>query len=216
MTIQAEALNNIILGGPNANIVSIRFQAKYALPVVSARTYHLFSNHPDTNSPGYARGTRGTMDLWLCADANGVPGDALSGAVWIADRNYPSQVGEVTPGSWEPVGAFPLYCFPSLNKPMLVAGSWYHLLWTNVDTSPEENYSSLDFLWHPTVLNQTPDMQVMIQQSGAWRVMPDMIPSPVAIFYADGSVQGYAGYQMGLNGTILNGNEYGFPESLNV
>ena len=208
-----QGLDNVIVGGPNHNQVSLRFEAKYELILSTIRTYWIFANHDTTPLPGYARGWRGQYEVSLCPDLNGSPGLPLDFASRVADPLYQEQAGTTTPTGWEPVGAFPLHAFS--NRTILTAGKYYHVVFKNVDPDPEHNYASLDFLWDPTVQNQAPDMQVLVGGAGVWQPQPNLIPSPVALFYADGNCQGYAGYEL-VNGQILNANNYGFPPALNV
>jgi hypothetical protein len=199
--ITATALSNVIVGGQWNNVVSIRFLAKASAPLSAIRLYWVTQNPP--GKMGYASGTGGSYSYSLCADNNGVPGSVLAVEQLIVPQ--PTQNGR---------GGFPLVCFgPALLK----AGGYYHVVVRNIDDNYKENWSSLDFMYSATVLNQTPDVQVLISAQGvAWEPVDggELAGSPVALFYADGTQQGYPWYQVGANGALLAGTAYGFPASL--
>ena len=135
----------------------------------------------------------------LCPDKNGVPGPTLATQQVI--QNQFTQNGQ---------GNFPLVCFAPV---LLTAGLYYHVVVRNIDPNPKENWSSLDFMYSATVLNQTPDVQVLVSAQGVpWEPVDggEIAGSPVALFYADGSTQGYPWYQIGTNGVLLAGTAYGF------
>ena len=193
--ITATALSNVIVGGQWGNAVSIRFLAKTSAPLSAIRLYWVIKSPKS----GYASGTGGTFVYDLCPDKNGVPGPTLATQQVI--QNQFTQNGQ---------GNFPLVCFAPV---LLTAGLYYHVVVRNIDPNPKENWSSLDFMYSPTVLNQTPDVQVLVSAQGVpWEPVDggEIAGSPIALFYADGSTQGYPWYQIGTNGVLLAGTAYGF------
>jgi len=197
MTLQATALQNLIIGGPNGNVGSIRFPAKtkYSLqsPLASSLLYWI------TNKPGYSAGSGGIFAHELHKDNNGQPGDLICTAWMVVDQ--PTENG---------IGKFSRACFA---PDAMVTGDYYHEVIRNIDVSPKTNFSSLDFLTNPKMVNQTPDMQVLVQQGGGLFKPLDggiVVGSPVSLVYFDGTVDEYDGYEV-VNGAVLAaGPQYGF------
>jgi hypothetical protein len=199
--ITAKSLTNIRIGTDAGYKVSIRFKAKYTGAIVSFRSYWILENP----NPGYAHGWRGNYTHDFCLDASGVPGPRFTGGSRSPDPAYTEYPNN---------GAFPLILFAGAR---VVEGQWYHIVITNVDPDPINNYASLDVLWDPTATSQIPDMQILLASNAApWASQLSDIPSPMAIFYADGNVQGCSYYQLAPNGSLMSGEEYGFPASLKL
>lgn len=201
----ATSLSGIEIGGKWDQALSARFLAKtwttQKTNFVSAiRPYEVTMNPP--GETGYASGTGGTFNYALCADNAGVPGKILADISQIID--FPTENGR---------GGFPLIAF----RPTLVnVGSYYHFVARNIDLHSDVNWHVIDFLTDAAVLNQTPDIQLLVSATGTpWKPVNKgaAMASPFAIFYADGTVQGYKAYQVGPEG-LLTAEAYGFPPSL--
>ena len=114
-------------------------------------------------------------------------------------------------------GNFPLICFPPVS---LVSGQYYDIVVQNVDQNPSLNWSSLDFLWDAGFDNQTPDVQVWLRDGEGAAFKPGdggtFIGSPVALFYADGVIQGHGDIAVSSTSAswLQCGSAYGFPAAL--
>jgi len=199
--LKATALDNVVVGGQWGNQVAIRFQANSTV-LAAVRVYWITEN--PTGKSGYASGTGGSFVYELHADNSGFPGNLISTALFTVPM--PTENGH---------GGFPLVCFP---PSMLVVGQYYDMVVRNIDPTPKVNWSSLDFLTYATTLNQTPDVQVIYAPTGnKWQSVDggQVMGSPVAIFYSNGTVQGYGYIAAGSlypNG-LECGQAYGFPAS---
>ena len=199
----ATSLNNINIGGRFSAIASIHFQAKSSAPLAAVRLYWIIAN--PAGDSGYASGTGGSYVYVLRADSNGQPGAVLATASMV--RN---QITENKRGN------FPLICFPPVS---LVSGKYYDIVVENIDPEPSVNFSSLDFLFDAGTANQTPDVQVWVSDyKGAFKPADGgtFVGSPVALFYADGILQGHGDIAVGSGspGGFECGSAYGFPASL--
>ena len=197
------SLNNIIIGGQWSQAASIRFLAKSSSPLSAVRVYWIIAN--PAGHAGYASGTGGRFVYTLRTDSNGQPGSVLATASVVQNQITSNQRGN-----------FPLVCFPPTP---LVSGHYYDIVVENVDADSFANWASLDFLWDPTAKNQTPDVQVWVSDEGKAFSPGDggtFIGTPVALFYADGTIQGYGDIAVG--SSYPNGFEcgsgYGFPALL--
>ena len=196
-------LNNIIIGGQWSQRVSVRFIAKSSAPLSGVRLYWIIAN--PTGHAGYASGTGGRYVYTLRTDSNGQPGQVLATASMIQNKVTGNRHGN-----------FPLICFPPTS---LTAGEYYDIVIENVDPDSYANWSSVDFLWDPIAKNQTPDVQVWVSDEGAAFAPGDggtFIGTPVALFYADGTVQGHGDIAVGsaYPGGFECGSAYGFPAIL--
>jgi hypothetical protein len=202
-TFVATSLNNLVVGGSYSQVASIRFQAKTNAPLAGLRVYWIIANPPD--KPGYASGDGGHYTYTLHSDYYGQPQGALATASMVA--NQITENGR---------GNFPLICFPPVG---LVSGNYYDIVVQNVDPNPTSNWASLDFLWNESLNDQTPDVQIWSSWEGgsfAWADDGTYVGSPVALFYADGTLQGYGEIAVGseYSGGYECGNWYGFPATL--
>jgi hypothetical protein len=196
----ATSLSNVIVGGKWGNAVSIKFTAKTSAPLAAVRLYWITGNPP--GKTGYAAGKGGTYTYELCSDLNGAPSLGLTLAEVIVPQ--PTENGR---------GGFPLVCFSPV---LLLEGKTYHIVIRNTDPQPTLNWASVDFLINAAVPNQTPDVQILVSAQGVpWEPVDKgtLLGSPVALFYADGTVQSYPWYQIGPNGALMAGTEYGFPST---
>jgi hypothetical protein len=202
-TFVATSLNNLVVGGSYSEVASIRFQAKTSAPLAGLRVYWIIAN--PSGKTGYASGDAGHYTYTLHSDSNGQPQGTLATASMVTN-----QITE------DALGNFPLICFPPVG---LVSGQYYDIVVKNVDPSPTVNWASLDFLWNASRTDQTPDVQIWSSWEGGsfgWADDGTYVGSPVALFYADGTLQGYGNIAVGseYSGGYECGNWYGFPASL--
>ncbi len=196
--IQATNIGSVNVGGKFLNIVSLRFPA--VSEVLSAiRTYWVTEN--PSGKTGYAAGNGGAFSFTLHDDLNNQPGAVLE--VSWGRKEQPTQNLR---------GGFPLVYF---GHTKLALGKYYHVVIQNTMLDPRNNFATLDLLENDTLLGQTPDLQVLIsQEGGPFKPFPKFMGSPVGLFYADGTVQGYGYYQVGPGGTLLAAVQYGYPPSI--
>lgn len=195
----AKELSNIRVGDKDGYKCAIRFIAK-GPSLASVRLYWIVQN-PD-GKPGYMGGNGGFFEYSLRTQPDAAP---------VA---FGTEVDRVVTQNGR--GAFPLIAFPPHR---LTSGLPYFIVIDNVSFNPEVNFSSLDFLHNDAVLDQTPEVQVWLSAKGVpWQLAAKgaFIGSPVALIYADGTMQGSsyiaagAQYPKGLE----SGVSYGFPEEL--
>lgn len=199
----ATSLNNIEIGGLRSQIASIRFVAKSNAPLSAVRLYWIIAN--PSGHPGYASGTAGRYVYTLRKDSNGQPGEVLATANMVQNELTENKRGN-----------FPLILFPAV---ALQNGRYYDIVVQNVDPDPSVNWASLDFLWDAGEKNQTPDVQVWVSSEGGAFEMGDggtFIGSPVALFYADGIIEGHGNIAVGSSypDGYECGSAYGFPAAL--
>jgi len=134
--IGADALNNTIIGGTSATQSSYRFRAMHSSALASIRVYVIANGNT-----GYSNGTGGTIRVGLYAD-DGSAAHLPSGSALTT--------GTLAPGNPDPSSGFHTITFGA--PPPLVAGTLYHVMFTNVDASPATNYLSIDntFVAHAT------------------------------------------------------------------
>jgi hypothetical protein len=202
-TFVATSLNNLVVGGAYSTVASIRFQAKTSAPLAGLRVYWIIGN--PSGKTGYASGDGGHYTYTLRADSSGQPGTTLAAASMVT--NQFTENGR---------GNFPLICFPPAS---LVSGQYYDIVVQNVDSDPGYNWASLDFLWNASRSDQTPDVQIWSSMYGeefGWADNGTYVGSPVALFYADGTLQGYGDIAVGseYSGGYECGSWYGFPAAL--
>lgn len=173
----ADSLANTVVGGPSANVVSYRFQAKYATVLEGFRIFFIWSS----TKSGYNAGLGGTVRVDLLAD-DGTGAHQPTGPA-LASTSY----GNIIPQN----NFYPKLTFP--NPVALTGGGLYHLVFTNIDQDPVANYISLDTLYTNA---QTAPMQPVISDAtfavlfkpagGAWRVRQGYTPT-LELDYATGS-----------------------------
>lgn len=156
---QADALGNTIIGGGDRAELAFRFRATWTGSVTGVRFYVMKDGD---GAEGYSSGDGGTMRVTLQSDAGRrhVPsGHALARASFRPDDD----------------GFWPLTRF---EKPAsVVKGRLYHVVFTNTDSNPRENYASINALWSASHLGRAPavpdDMAVLSGHSGSvdsWRL----------------------------------------------
>lgn len=186
-----DVLANMQVGGAAAATVSYRFKAATSSTLVSVRWYCIDYTHP-----GYGAGTGGTLRQTIEADSSGVP----SGTP-LATKDV---VG--------PIDDFQLYTFGS--PATLTAGSYYHLVFTNVDASPASNFVSVDcvFCYNPSTPRQprfTDYEWAAVRKlgTGSWAVQEGYTPI-LQLVYGDGTTQGMGYMEANVSdyGTITGTN----------
>ena len=163
-------LGNLPLGGPNGRRASYRFLNTHTGTIESILLRYLMW---DAKRKGYHGGTGGTVVVEVQSDdgtANHHPSGTTLASTSIA---HPLQVGN-----------FPTLKFVS--PASLDSGNVYHLVFTNADPNPSENYASLNSLLLADPHRHT--AEITMKQ---WAVLaaPPSAPSAWAI---------YPGNEMGL------------------
>jgi hypothetical protein len=137
--VQADALGNTVIGGPDRTALAFRFRATWTGSVTAVRVYVIRNVNGRT---GYSEGNLGTMRVNLRADSGRPPhvprGRNLATLTFRpADRGF-----------------FPLLRF---GKPAhVVAGRLYHVVFSNVDPDPARNYASINALYSASRLGRGP------------------------------------------------------------
>lgn len=125
----ADTLANTRIGGPYATVLAFRFRARWTGVVRAVRFYAVLNSD---GRDGYSGGTGGSLRITLSRDSGAprhVPvGGSLASATLVPPRR----------------DAWPLVRF---DKPAnVVAGHYYHVVFTNPDRDPESNYISVNAL----------------------------------------------------------------------
>ncbi len=136
----SDSLANTVVGGPFGNIVSYRFRAEHTGLLQQIHVY-LVPNHT-----GYSAGTGGSLKVTLNTD----DGTAAHNPSNIVLASYLL----TNPLAATPSINFPIFVFSA--PPSLVEGQLYHIVFTNVDPNPTENYISVDAMYYayPTTPSQ--------------------------------------------------------------
>lgn len=189
-----DGLYNIPLGGnwvaaaPYKVKVSWRFRAQHTGLLKSVRPYLMYVDGP--GDPGnYSSGDGGTVLVQIQTD-DGTANHYPSGTA-LAEFLY------TTPKAG---GIAPRLTFPTPLS-QLLAGVLYHIVFTNTDADPLNNFVSLNHLWldvqTPTVPRQPTvsdtDLHTLVQANGEiWDDTTFTNDTPVfELAYADGFAQGF-------------------------
>jgi hypothetical protein len=137
--VQADALGNTVIGGPDRTALTFRFRATWTGSVVAVRCYVIKNVNGRT---GYSEGDGGTMRVAMQADSGRKPhvpvGPRLATATFRpADRGF-----------------FPLVRFAT--PVHVVAGRLYHVVFSNVAPDPAHNYVSINALYSASRLGRGP------------------------------------------------------------
>jgi hypothetical protein len=128
-------LYNLDIGGKWRQSVSIRFRAITTDRLRSIRVF--FTDN--RNAPGYASGSGGKILIQVFADS-GTANHEPSGAALTAINFSPNYVG-----GKDPLGTSGIFRSLEFGEPItLSAGSLYHVVFSNVDPSPTNNYLGID------------------------------------------------------------------------
>jgi hypothetical protein len=182
--VSGDALANTRVGGPYGTSVSCRFRASTTGTLTGFRKFLIWGS----GNTGYNAGTGGTIRFQLWTDdgtSAHLPGTMISNA----------QVDSVAPPS-NGGGYYPQLTFTT--PPSVTAGTLYHLVITNVDADPVNNYVSVDDLWtdgaltpaQPTVADvDWALLQKSTSGSGSWVLRQCFLPT-LELFYSNGNAQG--------------------------
>jgi hypothetical protein len=127
--IAADTLANTRIGGPYGTVLAFRFRSQWTGVVRGARVYVVVNSD---GRDGYSGGTGGRLRVSLVADA-GRPRHVPS-----SHRLASASVAAPSHDSW------PLVRFAK--APKVVAGRYYHVVFTNDDPDPRDNYVSINAL----------------------------------------------------------------------
>jgi hypothetical protein len=128
-TVAADSLANTRIGGPYGTVLAFRFRSRWTGEVRGARFYAVLNSGGRT---GYSGGSGGTLRVDLARDSGG-------------RRHVPAR-RPLASGTLDPPrrDAWPLVRF---RKPgHVVAGRYYHVVFTNLDPHPARNYISVNAL----------------------------------------------------------------------
>jgi hypothetical protein len=173
-----DALNNTPVGGPEATTTSYRFRAATSAALSSIRLYI-------TDGAGYSSGDGGELEISVEPDDRSAT-HAPSGTTLASTT--------IRPGNPISIGELPLVTFPV--PPILTSGLLYHIVFQNLDPSPQTNYVSLNgiYMYQPTSPRQPrfADLdwgQPTRSGQGSWFDQDHTVPI-LELDYADGTVQG--------------------------
>ena len=127
--VAADSLANTRIGGPYGTVLDFRFRPGWTGLVRSVRVYVVVNSD---GRDGYSGGTGGRLRVSLVAD-DGRPSHLPSGR-----RLASAAVAAPSRDSW------PLVRFGK--APKVVAGRYYHVVFTNDDPDPRDNYVSINAL----------------------------------------------------------------------
>ncbi len=127
--VSADTLANTRIGGPSSTALAFRFRAGRTGSVSGVRFY-IVANR--TGRSGYSGGTGGRMRVALVPDAGGSRHVPAGRPLASATVRTPNRKG------------WPLVSFSE--PASLVAGRLYHVVFTNVDPDPRQNYVSVNAL----------------------------------------------------------------------
>ena len=133
--LNADALANTVVGGMSLSESSFGFRAHHSGTLTTLRVYLAWSSL----KPGYNAGSGGSLLVRLQSDA-------------VEGGHHPSGTTLASVLDSDPLnnGMFPLLTFPS--PVQIDSGTTYHVVFTNVDPDPANNYVSVNSLWMQTGL----------------------------------------------------------------
>jgi hypothetical protein len=127
--VAADTLANTRIGGPYGTVLAFRFRAGWTGQVRAVRFYAVLNSD---GRDGYSGGTGGTLRIALARDSGAPRHVPVGGSLASATLAPPSR------------DAWPLV---RLNKAVdVVAGHYYHVVFTNTDRDPQQNYISVNAL----------------------------------------------------------------------
>jgi hypothetical protein len=137
--VQADALGNTVIGGPDRTALAFRFRASWTGSVAAVRVYMIKNVNGRT---GYSSGDEGIMRVTLQPDSGRRP------HVPVRQR--------LATATFRPAdeGFFPLVRFDRPAR--IVAGRRYHVVFANVDPEPARNYVSINALYSASRLGRGP------------------------------------------------------------
>jgi hypothetical protein len=186
--LNVDALANTPVGKSVNYQVSYRIRANHTGPLAAVRPFFIWSY----TTPGYALGTGGTIKVDVQTD-DGSASHNPSGTS-LASLIYAKPVNDT-------IGYYPLLAFAG--QPTLQAGTLYHVVFTNIDPDPVNNWVCLDSAYmdyanSPTMQPTIPDLDLATLwrqgSTGTWSVRktgPTESFTPILeLDYADGTSQG--------------------------
>jgi hypothetical protein len=137
--VQADALGNTVIGGPDRTALAFRFRASWTGSVEAVRVYLIRNVNGRT---GYSGGDEGIMRVTLRPDSGRRP-------------HVPAR-RQLATATFRPAeeGFFPLVQFDEPAR--VVAGRRYHVVFANVDPAPARNYVSINALYSSSRLGRGP------------------------------------------------------------
>lgn len=197
--INADALNNITIG---PHVASYRFVSTHT-GTVKAVHFYLIVDGPHA---GYNSGTGGTLKVQLETDDDSSD-HGPSGNV-LATCTIP-----------HPSNPFPVIKFSP--EPSLQAGKLYHLVFSNTDENPTENFVSIDNLYTHHPLNpmqpesSNENMATLIKEGGSWPVYDFNTPI-YEVDFSDGASMGQGYMEAWVNAPELISGIDGVRETFTV
>jgi hypothetical protein len=125
----ADTLANTRIGGPYGTVLAFRFRAQWTGRVRAVRFYAVLNSD---GRDGYSNGTGGTLKVTLTRDSGAPRHVPAPGALASATLVPPRRDG------------WPLVQFH--RSVPVVAGHYYHVVFTNNDRDPKNNYISVNAL----------------------------------------------------------------------
>jgi hypothetical protein len=125
----ADTLANTRIGGPYGTVLAFRFRAQWTGRIRAVRFYAVLNSD---GRDGYSDGTGGTLKITLARDSGAPRHVPARGALTSATLVPPSRDG------------WPLVKFHRSVR--VVAGHYYHVVFTNNDRDPKNNYISVNSL----------------------------------------------------------------------
>ena len=127
--VAADTLANTRIGGPYGTALAFRFRSRWTGVVRGVRVYVVLNSD---GRDGYSGGSGGKLRVTLARD---------SGAPRHLPTRHALAAASVAPPSHD---AWPLVAFPKPAR--VVAGHYYHVVFTNDDPDPRTNYVSINSL----------------------------------------------------------------------
>lgn len=200
--LNSDALDNVPLG-PNGTKVSYRFIASHT-GEVSQLHFFLIT---DGSHSGYNAGNGGELLIQLQTDDG-------------SSAHNPSGTTLASYTINEPKNDFPVISFSS--HPSLTSGHLYHIVFTNIASSPSENYVSVDNLYmspalnpmQPTVSNENCAL-LTHSEYGSWSVFTNDTPI-YELSYTDGTTTGVGYMEVWVNAPQAIGGTHAVREQFTV
>lgn len=142
-----QELSNTAIDGGNVKVYQLAYRFRAPTTANLNKMELFFVGETTSVTTGYSSGTGGIIRVQVCADSGtGLPGAVLS-ANFDCDKNV---MIFNTPRGYTGFCLLPDALSATMSIPMQV-GNIYHILFTNIDSSPSVNYMSMDEMgWQPT------------------------------------------------------------------
>jgi hypothetical protein len=196
-----DELANTPIGKVYGFQLSYRIMCNHTGSLADVRPYFIWS----ATEAGYAAGTGGTIQVQIQTD-DGTANHNPSGTA-LASVVYPNPVTN-------PAGNYPKLVFNG--QAQLTAGNLYHVVFTNIDADPDDNWVSVDSGYidycnnpaQPTVSNTNLATLWRVGSTGSWSMRESSATESflpiIELDYADGASQGqgYMEFWIGAPETI--------------